>query len=235
MERWYKDISGLYSGIHDDPDIVFDDDFYNKILEKKNEFENLSVGSHLNEYNCSNLNGELTYDEVSEAVDKSKFRKAYIEIPNEALKNSNSKLLLHRFFNLCFNSGLNPTDWEFSNIIPIPKKDKDARNPLENRCITILCCVAKIYSSILNRRLQKYLEENQILSEEQNGFRTGRSCIDHIFILCTVLRNRKNMGKDTILCFIDFKKAFDSVDRNLLMFKLSRIGVNMYIEISFLY
>ena len=117
------------------------------------------------------------------------------------MKNRNAKLLLFKFFNLCFTSGLNPSDWDFSDIIPIPKKDQDARDPLQNRCITIVCCVAKIYSSILNKRLQKYLESNNILAEEQNGFRAGRSCIDHIFVMCTVLRNRKLLGKDTFLCF----------------------------------
>ena len=54
-------------------------------------------------------------------------------------------------------------DWDFSDIKPIPKKDKDARDPLQNRCITIMCCIAKVYSKILNARIQKYLEDNEIL------------------------------------------------------------------------
>ena len=152
------------------------------------------------------------------------------------MKNKNAKLLLYRFFKLCFQSGYNPTDWDI-DIVPIPKKDKEPRDPLQNRCITIVCCVAKVYSKILNKRLQKYLEANQILAEEQNGFRVGRSCIDHIFVMCTILRNRKLLGEETFLCFIDYKKAFDSVDRNLLLYKLSSIGVNghMYSAISSLY
>ena len=188
-------------------------------------------------YDTEEMNSEISYDEVADAINKSKFKKSYLEIPNEALKNINAKLLLHRFFNLCFLSGFNPSDWDYSDIVPIPKKDKDARDRLQNRCITIVCCVAKIYSSILNKRLQKYLESNNIFAEEQNGFRAGRSCIDHIFVMCTVLRNRKLLRKDTFLCFIDFKKAFDSVDRNLLLFKLSNIGVHghMYTAISSLY
>ena len=147
------------------------------------------------------------------------------------------QILLHKFFNLCFVSGVNPSDWYFSNIIPIPKPDKDHRDPLQNRCITILCCVAKVYSSILNRRLQTYLETNNILAREQNGFRASRSCIDHIFVLVTILRNRKELGKETFLAFIDYKKAFDSVDRNLLLYKLGQIGINgrMYKAISSLY
>ena len=85
--------------------------------------------------------------------------------------------------------------------------------------------------------MQDYLEKNNILVEEQNGFRAGRSCIDHIFVLISVLRNRKALGKDTFLSFIDFQKAFDSVDRNLLLFRLSQVGINgsMYKAISSLY
>ena len=239
LERWLTDISRLFSGLQENPDVVFDEAFYKEVLEKKREFEELDDDLRPNPegYDSDNLNEEISYDEVSEAVDKTKMRKSYLEIPNEALKNKHAKLLLHKFFNLCFVSGYNPSDWDFSDIIPIPKKDKDARDPLQNRCITIVCCVAKIYSSILNKRLQKYLEMNNILVEEQNGFRTGRSCIDHIFVMCSVLRNRKMMGKDTFLCFIDYKKAFDSVDRNLLMFKLYNIGIkgNIYRAISSLY
>jgi hypothetical protein len=97
--------------------------------------------------------------------------------------------------------------------------------------------VAKVYSKILNTRIQKYLESNKILVEEQNGFRACRSCIDHLYVLCTVLRNRKLSGKETFLCFIDYKKAFDSVERHLLLYKLSQVGINgnMYRAISSLY
>ena len=89
-----------------------------------------------------------------------------------------------------------------------------------------MCCISKIYSKILNTRLQKYVEDNKILVEEQNGFRASRSCIDHIFTLCTIIRNRKALGYDTFLSFIDYKKAFDSVDRHLLLYKLSQIGIS---------
>ena len=114
---------------------------------------------------------------MAKAIDSCKDRKAYLEIPNEAMKNEHAKKLLQSFFNICFQNGLCPTEWYDSHIKPIRKKDKDPRDPLNNRCISIICCVAKIYSSIINQRLSKYLEDNDLLVEEQNGFRATRSCI----------------------------------------------------------
>lgn len=160
LDRWYRDISRLFSGLRDNPEMAFNDLFYNEILEKKQEFENLSseAQSTQSQFDSSTLNCEFSLEDVSKAINSCKLRKAYLEIPNEAAKNLNAKLLLHKFFNLCFKSGLNPTDWNFSNINPIPNKAKDPRDPLNNRCITIMCCTAKIYSKMLNSRLQKYLK-----------------------------------------------------------------------------
>ena len=241
LHRWHNDISKLYSGLLDNPDVAFDNQFYEEILQKKTEFDKMSVDQQIafstRGIEGDMLNAELTLKEVSEAVDRAKLGKSYLSIPNDALKSDNAKRLLYKFFNLCFTSGINPGDWNFSNIIPIPKPDKDSRDPLQNRCISILCCVAKVYSNVLNKRIQTYLEANNILVDEQNGFRASRSCIDHIFVLITLLRNRKALGKETFAAFIDFKKAFDCVDRNLLFYKLALIGItgNMYKAISSLY
>ena len=183
------------------------------------------------------INPDITYEEVSAAVDKSKLGKAYLEIPNEALKNDRAKKLLHKLFSICFQNGLAPNDWDFCDILPIEKNDKDPRVPLNNRPISILCCVSKIYSAILTSRIQKHLIEFNLLAEEQNGFRAARSCIDHLFTLITILRNRKKEGKSTFLCYVDYKMAFDSVNRNLLFFRLLQFGITgkMYKAISALY
>ena len=239
LTRWHRDISGLFAGLRDNPEFAFDDEFYQQIKDKKDEFESFCPPNieQPGPFDSTKLNSEILYAEVSKCIDNAKSQKAYLEIPNEALKNPNAKNLLYKFFNICFSAGLNPTEWDKNDIKPIPKKDKDPRDPLQNRCITIMCCVAKIYSSILTRRLQSFLETNKILVEEQNGFRASRSCVDHILVLCTVLRNRKSLGLSTFLAFIDFKKAFDSVDRSLLLYKLAQIGVNgnFYRAISAMY
>ena len=88
-------------------------------------------------------------------------------------------------FNVFFDYGMIPAKWLESIICPIPKgtqpqDDKGKRIPMNYRGISLLSCVFKIFSSILNGRIVKHLESNDILVEEQNGFRKGRSCTDHI-------------------------------------------------------
>ena len=168
--KWYTDISKLFSNIEDNPEVAFNDEFYNQVLNKKAEFENLVPEEQQSRapHDTFTLNSEISYEEVAAAIDRAKLHKSFLEIPNEALKNPNAKLLLHKFYSICFETGLCPTNWYDSNIIPIPKKDKDQRDPLNNRCITIMCCISKIYSCILNKRMQKFLEANNILEDEQN-------------------------------------------------------------------
>ncbi len=121
---------------------------------------------------------------------------------------------------------------------PIPKLTKnDPRVPLNYRGVSLLSTVYKLFSNILNSRLSQYLEDENILEEEQNGFRKHKSCLDHIYTLCTVIRARIFEGKSTFVCFIDFQKAFDCVHRDLLEFKLisARVDGLFYNAVKALY
>ena len=80
-----------------------------------------------------------------------------------------------------------------------------------------------MYTSILNYRLNLWLEYNDIL---QLGFRKGHNCLEHALSLYMIAQNRKVINKHTFICFIGIKKAFDSVDRNLLWYKLQCYGIN---------
>ena len=77
--------------------------------------------------------------------------------------------------------------------------------------------VSKLYTSALNIRLNYFAEDNDLIVEEQNGFRSDRSCLDHIFTLQNTLRIRNELNSQTFCAFIDFKKAFDYVDRDFLL------------------
>ncbi|MES9880684.1 MAG: reverse transcriptase family protein [Sedimenticola sp.] len=116
--------------------------------------------------------------------------------------------------------------WYKTIIHPILKKDKDYRDPLGYRAISLMSTITKLLSYILNTRITNFLNVNGLLCDEQNGFRKLRSCLDHIYTLTTIIRNRKLQNKPTFLCFVDFSKAFDSVNRDCLWYKLMSMGVS---------
>lgn len=151
-------------------------------------------------------------------------------LPYEVLRSYESCLLLHHLFNKIFQSHIIPSIWRKAIIKPIPKNSTiDPRLPLQYRGIALLSTVYKIYSSVLNNRIVNYLESNNLYAEEQNGFRKNRSCSEHIFTVTTIIRNRISEGKPTYAAFLDAEKAFDRIDRNLLLYKLISLGITGHI------
>ena len=146
-------------------------------------------------------------------------------ITTSILKNEMVKRYLLVLYNYCFDSGLIPSSWDNTLICPIPKNNNDPYSPENYRGIAIQSIILKVFCHILNKRLSSYLEINDLLVEEQYGFRKQRSCADHLFSLSSVTEARMKMKLDTFVCFIDFRKAFDSIPRNHLWDKLQRIGV----------
>ena len=95
----------------------------------------------------------------------------------------------------------------------------------------------KMYGYILNGRLSEWEEENDILHDAQNGFRKGRSTTDHLSTLTSIVETRKLKSKATFAAFIDFRKAYDAIDRTQLFGKLLNLGINgkMYKALESLY
>jgi hypothetical protein len=117
-----------------------------------------------------------------------------------------------------------PKDWARGLIFPL-YKDGDNRIPENYRGVTLLSVVGKIYTSVLNARVTSWCEKYGVLSEEQAGFRPGRSTSDHIFSISEVLKFRRSRGKQTHCAFLDIKKAYDSVHRDALWKRLIDVGI----------
>ena len=86
-----------------------------------------------------------------------------------------------------------------------------------------------LYCSILNSRVSSWSDENHKLVDEQNGFRKGKSTTDHISSLMNIIDTRKKLKKSTFRAFIDFKKAYDTIDSinmPILWKRLTDIGVS---------
>lgn len=127
-------------------------------------------------------------------------------------------------FNGILNTGCYPDQWAKGIIIPLHKKNSpdDVNN---YRGITLLSCLAKIFTGIINRRLSEFCENNDVISDAQFGFRPRRSTTDAIFVLHSIIQKFLQQKKRLYCAFIDMKKAFDSVYRNGLWYKLGRIGI----------
>ena len=223
LSKWETDFATLF----ENDATGFDDDFFLEMCQLKSDWENKM--SEVTFQGNRDLNKEISMLEVLKVIDKAKIGKAtgIEDLPNEILKSPKlGQILFNLLFN-CFHCSKIPTVWFKSIISPIPKSQKnDPRIPLNYRGISLMSTVYKLYSSLLNERLMEFLEKEHLLVEEQNGFRKARACIDHIYTVCTIVRNRLKINKSTYACFIDFQKAFDFVNRDLLALRLIKTGVD---------
>ena len=100
-------------------------------------------------------------------------------------------------------------------------KDGPKLDTSNYRGITLISCLGKLFMSILNNRLSFFAVENGLLSPAQLGFVTKNRCSDaHIIIHNLVKQKCHHEGSKIFSCFVDFKKAFDSVPRDLLLKKI---------------
>lgn len=130
-----------------------------------------------------------------------------------------------KLFNKVLDTGEIPEDWLTGMIIPI-YKNKGSKDDTNNyRGITLLSCVGKLFTSILNQRLTDFCENNLILKEIQAGFRKGYSTLDNIYVFKTIIELFRFKKKKLFCCFVDYKKAFDSIWREALWYKLTKFGI----------
>ena len=115
-----------------------------------------------------------------------------------------------------------PKDWTRGILVKLFKKG-DAQICDNWRGINLTSVPSKILASVILQRLRAALDSH--LREEQHGFRPGRSCSDLIFILRLMVEESREWNKKLYLLFIDFEKAFDSVDRDTLWKILKYYGV----------
>ena len=115
-----------------------------------------------------------------------------------------------------------PDDWGEGLIVPIHKKG-DRKVCSNYRGITLTNSIYKIFSSILLARLTPFAED--IVGEYQCGFRRNRSTIDQLFSLRQILEKRWEHNCDTHCLFIDFQRAYDSVNRERLYETMLSFGI----------
>ncbi len=190
----------------------FDDEFYSECMCNLDTY---------NEDYFGEFDNDITIDEVGKAINQTHNNKSVglDNHPYETFKNNGSDEILTLLFNKIYEFCLIPSIWDLAIIKPIPKNAlADPCLPLEYRGISLLSTVYKLFTSVLNKRIVQPAETNSLYSNELNDFGKNRSCEDQLFILSSIIRNRKSERLSTYIAFVDFEKAFDRVDRNFFFF-----------------
>ena len=168
------------------------------------------------------LDNSISREEVDEAVRLLKNSKVTGEdgMPNEIWKIG---ALTDYLVEVCNHAleGEAPKEWVDYTITQIYKKGSP-NDPDNYRGIALLSTGSKVFSAVLTRRLQRVLVPD-VVPESQYGYRPGRSTEDLIHVLRQLFEKAWEKNTAMYAIFIDFRKAFDSVDRGLLVGKYSPI------------
>ena len=131
--------------------------------------------------------------------------------------------LVH-IFNCSLSSAVFPDAWKAAKVVPLFKGG--AREFVGNyRPISLLPLPGKLLEKIVHNKISSFLEEHNVLSEHQGGFRKGFSTTSTISDLTDDLFTGVNQGLTTLAAFIDLKKAFDTVNLPILLQKLECSGI----------
>ena len=136
-------------------------------------------------------------------------------------------VLLGEFTHLCnvsIGQGVFPDAWKMATITPIPKIPHP-KTCSDLRPISILPLPGRVLERILNSGITSHLERTGYLADEQNGFRANRSTAKSLAVLLDELLEGMDGGELAVTVFLDLKKAFDTVDHEILIWKLEKAGL----------
>ena len=179
--------------------------------ENEYAFENVLLPEIINLIKCI----DTTKDSCIHGITSCIFKCALSVLPSK----------LQQIFSLSLSNGKFPRKWAKGNINILPKSG-DLSHPGNWRPKTQTCIPAKMLEKIVHKRLMSILTEKHTLSENQYGFRNGRSTQSATFDLVTDLYHNMNSNLATGVLFLDVRKAFDSLNHDILLMKLRNLGLN---------
>ena len=187
--------------------------------------------SFQNYIHCNGLclsNISLTVLQLENAFASLKANKSsgYDDISADVVKSVSDEIfvILKHIFNISLAKGDFPGKLKIARVTPIFKK---GNNTLVSnyRPISVLPCFSKLLECIVYNRLYKFLVENNILYQKQFGFQNAHSTEPAILQLVNQITEAFSQGKYTLGISLDFSKAFDTVNHNILLEKLKAYGI----------
>lgn len=175
------------------------------------------------------LDKSMTTLEVGKALQSQKSGKASGPdgVPAEFWKNSETLLpLIVQIFQNLYLHGVYPDEWRLAMLKAIYKKG-DPLDPDNYRGVSLTCCLGKCLGGVLANRLKSWASETDFWSPFQSGFREKHSTLDNVFVLSTVYSQYvQGQNKTLFVAFIDFRKCFDSLDRETMWEKFQSFGLS---------
>jgi len=195
-----------------------------------NSIPNVS-NTHINTIN-TNISNSLFFiptdpDEILKITKKLKLGSPGLDDLNPKVIKQTISLLVHplsHIFNLSLQSGIVPSKLKIAKVSPIYKKD-DPFQFSNYRPISVLPCLSKILERLVYNRLYNYLTHHHLLLDNQFGFRSKHSTDMAIAHLTQSISESLDKKFPTIGVFIDLSKAFDTINHEILITKLSNYGV----------
>ena len=223
-ENWMSHLQSLHSN---EPLYLHQE----AVINELRSLEDAATHSHSLDYLIAEL-------EIRTAAKKIKNNKSPFsgKIKNEMIKSSLNELMpvSLKLFNAVLSSGTMPQTWCGCLITPIFKSGTKS-DPSNYRGMCISSC---LFCSILNQRLLEHVQSLDILHKSQIGFLANNRTADHVLTLRTLIDKYVNCHQTKVYaCFVDFRKVFDSVWHDGLLYKLLQINVpgNFYNVIKSLY
>ena len=128
-------------------------------------------------------------------------------------------------FNKILQTQIYQDEWSKGIITPIAKSG-EIENPNNYHGITINSCLSKLINLLLNNRLLCLINEKNIFKNNQIGFRKGFRTADHVLTIKTLMDKYLSEKKKLYFCFVDFRKAYESIWRAALFKTLLGYGVS---------
>ena len=119
-----------------------------------------------------------------------------------------------------------PQKWA-EGITSLLLKEGDEEDPNNFRAITVASAISKVLAIMLDERLENFVKENKVMTPLQIGFEKKARPADHLFVLRNLIDSYTIRNKKLYACFVDFQKAYDSVWRMGMYYKLLKIGVDV--------
>ena len=141
-------------------------------------------------------------------------------IPNTVLRRCAEELAAP----LEMEEGKIPNEWKQTRIVPIYKKGARCE-PGNYRPVSLTSQVCKVMERLVKSAIMDHLEENELLTRHQHGFRKGKSCQSNLLEVLEDWTVVIDDGHGVDILFLDFQKAFDSVPHNRLAVKLNGYGI----------